>query len=62
MFTINIDTDGAAFRDEGKLDMTAWEIRRLLESVEERLENGQNSGILIDVYGNKCGQWDYKED
>lgn len=61
MFKLEISTDGAAFRDpfSGEEDevMEATEIRSLLAKVSCELEHGRNSGVIMDVNGNKVGSW-----
>ena len=60
MFKLQIETGNASFRDEdGNLDETGCEIRRLLTNVKTQIEYGYHSGILIDINGNKVGSWSY---
>lgn len=60
MFTLKIKTGGSAFYDDdGNRD--PYEVIRLLRQVETILENGYTSGILMDVNGNKVGEWHYDE-
>ena len=60
-FKMEIKTDGAAFCDAftGEPDRTseAMEIRRILNRVIEKLELGYTDGSLMDINGNKVGEW-----
>lgn len=58
MLKIEIKTDGAAYRDENdELDRSAYELRRNLKEIMEKLEYGCQSGYIIDISGNKVGDW-----
>lgn len=61
MFKLEIRTGGSAFCDPftGEEDEVAEaaEIRRILEKVSCELENGAPSGSVMDVNGNKVGEW-----
>lgn len=60
MLRIEIFTGGAAFRDEdGNLDETGYEVRRLLTDIETQIEYGHHLGNLFDIYGNRVGSWSY---
>lgn len=59
MLKIEIKTGGAAYRDEnGELDRSACELRRNLKGITEKLENGYQSGYIMDINGNKVGKWE----
>ena len=61
MFKLEVETCGAAFRDENdNLDRTGFEVRRLMKQVSECLRDGESSGVLIDINGNKVGGWSYE--
>ena len=68
MFTLTIETDNAAFRDESRadssgdapLDKEAGEVRRILTTVIRRLEEGCSGGNLTDINGNVVGEWKYE--
>ena len=68
MFTLTIETDNAAFRDESRadssgdapLDKEAVEVRRILTAVIRRLEKGYSRGHLTDINGNDVGEWKYE--
>ena len=53
MFTLKIKTGGAAFQG----DCSNQELRRLLKCIEALLEEGITSGVLLDVNGNRVGEW-----
>lgn len=61
MFKLEISTEGSAFRDpfSGEEDkvMEATEIRSLLAKVSYELEHGKSSGVIMDINGNKVGNW-----
>ena len=67
MFTIKINTGGAAFRDEEQtdkhgdfiLDPNAHEVRRILKNIINRLEAGDDEGAIMDMNGNRAGEWKY---
>lgn len=60
MLKIEIFTGGSAFRDEdGNLDETGYEVRRLLKQVAIKIECGHDGGNLIDINGNRVGSWKY---
>lgn len=57
MLKIEIMTSGAAYRDEDyKLD--SYELCRNLKEITEKLENGYTHGIVMDINGNKSGNWE----
>jgi hypothetical protein len=53
MFELKIKTGGAAFQD----DCSHQELRRLLKCIEALLEDGITSGVLVDINGNRVGEW-----
>ena len=56
MLKIEIKTGGSAYRDENdELDRSAYELRRNLKEIMEKLEYGCQSGYIIDINGNKVG-------
>ena len=64
MFEVKIRTCGAAFRDpygdeENNLDdlYEAMEIKRLLDGINLAIREGRKSGSLMDINGNKVGEW-----
>jgi len=63
MFKLTIRTSGAAFHDEHNDDKAynkyyeAEEISRILKEVIDKLEYGCESGVLMDINGNKVGEW-----
>ena len=49
---IQFDTDGAAF------DVCAdVEIRRILEKIANQVECGWERNIIMDINGNRIGEW-----
>ena len=61
MLKIEIKTGNAAFCDpftgEPSEGDEAIECKRLLEGICRELEDGATSGNIIDINGNKVGQW-----
>lgn len=60
MFEIRIKTGNAAFHDEDpELDdvATRMEIIRILNEVKQKLGNGDSIGGILDINGNRCGEW-----
>lgn len=53
MFTLNIETDNAAFQDGD----THAEITRILRDVTERIEAGADRGPIRDINGNTVGSF-----
>ena len=62
MLKIEINTENAAFGCDAE---TRWErdysrneeIKRVLKNVCNQLDNGNMSGVCIDINGNKVGRW-----
>lgn len=61
MFKLEMKTGNAAFcnPDTGDED-EFWEvveINRILKEVQTKIEDGYTCGIIMDINGNKIGQW-----
>lgn len=62
MFKCEIKTGGAAYRDENdELDLNAYELRRNLSEIIEKLEYGCQTGYIMDINGNKVGDWSLED-
>ena len=62
MLKIEIKTGGATYRDENdELDRSAYELRRNLKEIMEKLEYGYQSGYIMDINGNKVGEWSLED-
>ena len=62
MLKIEIKTGGSAYRDENdELDRSAYELRRNLKEIMEKLEYGCQSGYIMDINGNKVGEWSLED-
>lgn len=64
MFTLKIETDNAAFGDQdGKGDNISEdcfaEVARILRKTADRVEREAVSGPLMDVNGNKVGEFSF---
>jgi hypothetical protein len=61
MFTLNIKSGDAAMADSA--EGARSEIHRLLTRVASQVLDGNDSGHLHDINGNRCGSWwaDYPE-
>lgn len=61
MFRLNVETDGAAFKDPdiGEADRAYEEIEisRIMRKVAAELREGKTSGSVMDLNGNKVGCW-----
>ena len=60
MLELKIRTGGAAFHsDDGELDemCEAQECARLLKKVAFLLNEGEREGSILDINGNKVGEW-----
>lgn len=53
MFEIKIKTGGAAFDESG------YEVTRILKEIIIKMENGHTKGVIMDINGNKVGNWEY---
>lgn len=49
---IEFETSEDAFYEYG-----AEEVRRILESIADKVEYGYTSGTIMDINGNKIGWW-----
>ena len=62
MLKIEIKIGGVAYRDENdELDRSAYELRRNLKEIMEKLEYGYQSGHIMDINGNKVGEWSLED-
>ena len=52
--TIKFKTDNAAFEES-----FSGEVARILNQIIERVEDGDDSGVIMDSNGNKIGEWSY---
>lgn len=52
--SLNIETHSAAVTENGR----EHEIARILRDTAERIENGQDAGVLLDINGAQVGSWD----
>jgi len=63
VFRLDVDCEGAAFRDPANDEPAAGpELRRLLQELSEAPVGAflpGESGRVVDVYGNSCGSWEY---
>ena len=61
MLKIEIKTSGAAFCDPYTGEESEYwesvELKRILENVCLRIEEGETSGSCMDINGNKVGKW-----
>ena len=65
MFTLEIKTDNAAFKDDAApdndrhdADATRQEVARILRHVADRLDNHETGGLCHDSNGNHVGEWE----
>lgn len=58
MLKLEIKTGGAAFSEDDVLtDEGRYEIARLLRKISLQLECGDSDEVIIDINGNKAGNW-----
>lgn len=58
MLKIEIKTDNAAFSEDELLTIEGrYEIARLLRDIAMKIENFHEDGKIMDVNGNRCGEW-----
>lgn len=66
MFRMNVETEGAAFKDPdtGEADRAfeGIEISRIMRKVAAELREGKTSGSIMDLNGNKVGCWTREEE
>ena len=55
--TLEINMDNAAFGED--YDNPEWqpEAARILRKVADRIESGSDGGGIVDINGNKVGEW-----
>jgi hypothetical protein len=53
---IEFKTGNAAFEGEGN-----YEVIRILRNIADQVERGCVLGIIVDINGNKVGEWDLEE-
>jgi hypothetical protein len=56
MFTLEIETENAAFEDD-RTSSAREEISRILRVASEQLLCGAGGGFLRDINGNRVGKW-----
>lgn len=49
---IEFDTSNDAFQECG-----TYEIKRILNEIGKQLDNGITEGVIMDINGNKIGNW-----
>jgi hypothetical protein len=54
MFSLQFDTDNAAFED----DNVGLECARILQDIAKQVGRGYQEGRVIDSNGNKVGTWE----
>ena len=50
---IEFKTSNAAFDEYG-----FEEVKRILEDISNKVEYGHTSGVIMDINGNKIGEWE----
>lgn len=60
MLKIEIKTGNAAYSDDGEniTDEGRIELCRNLDDIKNKIEDGYDRGYVIDINGNKVGEWD----
>lgn len=58
MLKIEIKTGNAAYSEDGVLTTEGrYELQRNLMDISRKLTNGYDSGVIMDINGNKVGKW-----
>lgn len=58
MLKIEIKTGGAAYSEDDILTIEVrYELQRNLMDISRKLTNGYDSGVIMDINGNKVGDW-----
>ena len=61
MFSCEIKTDGAAFRNPENGEENEFyeglELKRIFRKIENDINHGATSGVIMDLNGNKVGSW-----
>lgn len=58
MLKIEIKTGGAAYSEDDILTTEGrYELQRNLMDISRKLTNGYDSGVIMDINGNKVGNW-----
>lgn len=58
MLKIEIKTSGAAYSEDDILTTEGrYELQRNLMDISRKLTNGYDSGVIMDINGNKVGNW-----
>ena len=61
MFKCEIDTGNAAFADPETCEEDKFwegvELSRVLNEIVKKIENGDTSGSIFDINGNRVGKW-----
>lgn len=58
MLKIEIKTGGAAYSEDDILTTEGrYELQRNLMDISRKLTNGYDSGVIIDINGNKVDNW-----
>ena len=63
MFNLAMQTSGSAFcePENGSEDKNfeGLETIRILKEIEQQIEHGKRSGVIMDINGNKVGKWEF---
>lgn len=58
MLKVEIKTGGAAYSEDDILTTEGrYELQRNLMDISRKLTNGYDSGVIMDINGNKVGEW-----
>lgn len=59
---IQFSTSGAAFKDIRTMEDDDWTFRseciRILDKIKIQINQGYDSGLIMDINGNKIGSWE----
>ena len=62
MLKIEIKTSGAAYSEDDALTTEGrYELHRNLMDISRKLINGYDNGVIMDINGNKVGNWSLED-
>ena len=58
MFKVEIKTSGAAYSEDDVITYEGrLELKRNLEYISRKIDEGYDDGVIMDINGNKVGSW-----
>lgn len=62
-FKLEIECDNEAFADGGEhtIETAGAEVVRILKKIVWHIEGGREDGPIVDINGNKVGEWGFED-